>query len=83
MKAFVRHSRSMAEALCPALVSLECDVRIGITNYSAIEATLGCECREIYPFLGSYLPAEAIDSGGAHLAIHGHAHRGSRAGDTP
>jgi hypothetical protein len=27
--------------------------------------------------------AEAIDSGGAHLAIHGHAHRGARAGVTP
>ena len=38
---------------------------------------------EIYPFLGSYLLAEAIDTAGAHLAVHGHAHHGARARRTP
>jgi Icc-related predicted phosphoesterase len=83
MKAFVRHTRCMADALCHALAGLDCDVRIALTHYSPVEATLGGERLEIYPFLGSYLLAEAIDTGGAHLAIHGHAHRGSRAGVTP
>ena len=83
MKAFVRHSRTMADALCDSLKRLETDLRIALTHYSPIEATLDGERREIYPFLGSYLLAEAIDAGGAHLAIHGHAHRGSRAGNTP
>jgi hypothetical protein len=46
-------------------------------------ATLQGERLEIYPFLGTYLLAEAIDTGGAHLAVHGHAHRGARAGVTP
>jgi hypothetical protein len=38
---------------------------------------------EIYPFLGSYFLAEAIDRGGADLALHGHAHGGNEKGLTP
>jgi Icc-related predicted phosphoesterase len=83
MKAFVRHTRAMADALRDSLVGLDTDLRIALTHYSPIESTLEGERLEIYPFLGSYLLAEAIDAGGAHLAIHGHAHRGSRAGVTP
>jgi len=82
MKAFVAHTRAMASALCRALTELDTDVRVAMTHYSPIEATLVGERLEIYPFLGSYLLAEAIDTGGAHLAVHGHAHRGSRAGET-
>ena len=37
---------------------------------------------EIYPFLGSYLLAEAVDSVGADLVLHGHAHGGSEKGTT-
>ena len=73
----------MADALCHSLTGLDAEVRIAMTHYSPIEATLEGERLEIYPFLGSYLLAEAIDTGGAHLAVHGHAHRGHRAGVTP
>jgi len=83
MKAFVHHTREMAGALCTALCDLDADVRIAMTHYSPIEATLRGERLEIYPFLGSYLLAEAIDTGRADLAVHGHAHRGARAGVTP
>ena len=83
MKAFVRHTRGMADALCHSLTGLDTDVRIAMTHYAPIEETLEGERLEIYPFLGSYLLAEAIDTGGAHLAVHGHAHRGARAGVTP
>jgi Icc-related predicted phosphoesterase len=38
---------------------------------------------EIYPFLGSYLLAEAVDRAGAHLVLHGHAHAGTEKGETP
>jgi Icc-related predicted phosphoesterase len=44
--------------------------------------TLAGEPLEIYPFLGSYLLAEAIDTGGADLAVHGHAHAGIEHGMT-
>jgi Icc-related predicted phosphoesterase len=83
MKQFVGHTRSMADALCRSLAGLDADVRIAMTHYSPVEATLVGERLEIYPFLGSYLLAEAIDTGGAHLAVHGHAHRGARTGATP
>ena len=77
MKAFVRHTRAMADGAVPIRwPALDTDVRIAMTHYSPIEATLDGERLEIYPFLGSYLLAEAIDTGGAHLAVHGHAHRG-------
>jgi Icc-related predicted phosphoesterase len=83
MKAFVRRTRSMATALGAALAEMDADVRIALTHYSPVEDTLVGEPLQIYPFLGSYLLAEAIDTGGAHLAVHGHAHRGTRAGTTP
>jgi hypothetical protein len=38
---------------------------------------------EIWPFLGCYLLAEAIDAAGADLAVHGHAHGGTEQGMTP
>ena len=37
----------------------------------------------LYPFLGSYLLAEAVDRAGADLVLHGHAHRGQEQGVTP
>jgi Icc-related predicted phosphoesterase len=54
-----------------------------LLHYSPIRDTLVGEPTEIYPFLGSYLFAEAADRGGADLVIHGHAHRGTEAGMTP
>jgi Icc-related predicted phosphoesterase len=83
MKAFIAHTRSRAEALERALGSLETDVRIAMVHYSPIEDTLVGERLEIYPFLGSYLFAEAIDRAGADLVVHGHAHAGTEHGRTP
>jgi Icc-related predicted phosphoesterase len=86
IKEFIRHTRTMAASLhdgLAGLAGLDVDVRIALTHYSPIVGTIEGEPLEIYPFLGSYLLAEAIDTGGAHLAVHGHAHRGRRAGSTP
>ncbi|MFI8824766.1 metallophosphoesterase [Streptomyces sp. NPDC053431] len=85
MKAFVRTTRRSAEGLAVALGDLsaaECDVRIALTHFSPVPDTLAGEPLEIYPFLGSYLLAEAIDSAGADLAVHGHAHLGTEHGMT-
>ena len=62
---------------------MECDALVALTHYAPVPETLVGEPLEIYPFLGSYLLAEAVDRAGADLAIHGHAHRGSRNGTTP
>ncbi|GAA3062059.1 metallophosphoesterase family protein [Streptomyces glomeratus] len=85
MKEFVRCSRRCADALRRALEELDgqgCDVRIALTHYSPVPETLAGEPLEIYPFLGSYLLAEAIDTAGADLAVHGHAHAGTEHGMT-
>ncbi|MEU4345938.1 metallophosphoesterase [Streptomyces sp. NPDC023838] len=85
MKEFVRYSRHRAETLRAALEDLgrrECDVRIALTHFSPVADTLAGEPPEIYPFLGSYLLAEAIDTAGADLAVHGHAHSGTEHGLT-
>jgi Icc-related predicted phosphoesterase len=83
MKAFVRHTERLADQLRDCLASLDTDYKIALTHFSPVEETLRGERLEIYPFLGSYLLAEAIDQGGADLALHGHAHAGSEKGVTP
>ena len=60
-----------------------CGLRIALLHFAPVKDTLGAERHEIYPFLGSYLLAEAIDQAGANLIIHGHAHRGVEHGVTP
>ncbi|MFJ8719314.1 metallophosphoesterase [Streptomyces violaceus] len=85
MKEFVRHSRRCADGLRASLERLGeegCDARIALTHYSPVPDTLAGEPLEIYPFLGSYLLAEAIDTAGADLAVHGHAHAGTEHGMT-
>lgn len=83
MKAFVRTTKRLAERLRDLLVALRADFRIALLHYSPCAETLAGEKREIYPFLGSYLLAEAIDEGGADIVFHGHAHHGIEKGVTP
>jgi Icc-related predicted phosphoesterase len=83
MKQFVAATAAAAGALGDALAGLNTDVRIALTHYAPVPDTLRGERAEIYPFLGSYLLAEAIDGAGADLAVHGHAHNGAEKGMTP
>jgi len=83
IKQFVRHSEESADRLGTALRELDCDVRVALTHYAPVPDTLVGEPPEIYPFLGSYLLGQAIDSAPTALAVHGHAHFGSERGRTP
>jgi Icc-related predicted phosphoesterase len=84
MKAFVGHTELVAASLESALRKIEdADARVALLHYAPVEATLSGERLEIYPFLGSYLLAEAIDRVGADVVFHGHAHRGTEKGATP
>lgn len=83
MKAFMRETRDISCRLREQLLALDCHIRIALTHYAPSKETLMGERREIYPFLGSYLLGEAIDQSRCHLAIHGHAHRGTEQGITP
>lgn len=76
MKAFVAATRRSADALRAALDALRADVRIALLHYSPVEGTLVGEPLPVWPFLGSYLLAEAVDAAGADLVLHGHAHSG-------
>jgi Icc-related predicted phosphoesterase len=82
MKAFVEHTCDVAGRLRNALEELDTEVRVALLHYSPVAETLEGEPLEIYPFLGSYLLAEAIDDAGAALALHGHAHAGVERGAT-
>ncbi|RCG32074.1 metallophosphoesterase [Sphaerisporangium album] len=83
MKAFVRHTREIADLWHKALKGLDVDHRVVLSHYSPVKDTLAGEPPEIYPFLGSYLLAEAVDAEGADLFVHGHAHAGVEKGVTP
>ncbi|MEV0586144.1 metallophosphoesterase [Nonomuraea sp. NPDC050310] len=83
MKNFVAHTRHIAEAWQHALKEVQADRKIVLSHYSPVKETLEGEPPEIYPFLGSYLLAEAVDSVGAELILHGHAHKGAEKGMTP
>ena len=82
MKAFIHHTRAIAEGLRRALSELDTEHRVALLHYAPVETTLRGERLEIYPFLGSYLLGEAIDGAGADLILHGHAHRGMERGVT-
>src|SRR5207244_116456 len=86
MKAFIEYSTERAARLQSGLEDLGrqgVDTRIALMHYSPVRETLQGEPLEIYPFLGSYLLAEAVDTSGADLVLHGHAHRGTEWGATP
>jgi Icc-related predicted phosphoesterase len=83
MKGFIAHTRQVSDRLAAALGGLETEMRIVLLHYSPIKGTLQGERPEIYPFLGSYLLAEAVDRAGADLVLHGHAHHGVEKGVTP
>src|SRR5262249_44251235 len=82
MKAFVTHTERIAANLCDRLSSLDTDYLVALLHYSPVKETLAGERLEIYPFLGSYLLAEAIDSVLPDLVVHGHAHHGQEKGVT-
>ena len=83
MKAFMRHSKSLAHTLENTIKELEVDYKIVLLHYSPTAQTLAGEKKEIYPFLGSYYLAEAVDYGKADICFHGHAHGGVERGETP
>ena len=82
-KAFARHGRDVADRLRDVLQSMAADVKLALLHYAPVAATLAGERPEIFPFLGSHHLADAVDSAGADLVVHGHAHAGVEEGSTP
>jgi Icc-related predicted phosphoesterase len=83
MKSFVAATRTAAEKLEAGLRDLDTQLRVALLHYSPVEGTLAGEPPQLWPFLGSYLLAGAVDRAGADLVLHGHAHSGSPDAVTP
>ena len=83
MKSFMRHSKNHARQLEHIIKEMEADYKIVLLHYSPTAQTLAGEKKEIFPFLGSYFLAEAVDYGRADICFHGHAHGGVERGETP
>lgn len=54
-----------------------------VLRYAPVEDTIAGEPLEILPLLGSSRLAETIDRFKVSAVVHGHAHRGLYAGQTP
>lgn len=83
MKSFMRFSKQHARMLEKSIKEMDTDYKIVLLHYSPTAQTLMGEKKEIYPFLGSYYLAEAVDYGKADICFHGHAHHGVEKGETP
>lgn len=85
MKQFAGYTTESSRRLTEALgdVAGKGDATVVLLHYSPVPDTLVGEPTQLYPFLGSYLLAEAIDNHKVDLVLHGHAHAGSRCGVTP
>lgn len=82
LKAFVSASLVEAEALRAGLLSLDTPRKVAVLHYAPVSTTVEGEPSEIWPFLGTSRLESALDEGGAHLAVHGHAHHGAMHGKT-
>jgi uncharacterized protein len=83
IKAIVAESVQEAMRLENALHTVKTDRIVVALHYSPIPETVEGEPQEIYPYMGSSRLAETIDRFKVCAVFHGHAHRGSYAGETP
>jgi len=82
LKEYVRAGRRETEKLETALAALDAEYKVVAVHYSPIRDTLVGEALELYPYLGNSGLASPIDTLGADVVLHGHAHYGSRFGRT-
>lgn len=83
IKDFVQHAIDEAIALENGLRNLPTDTKVAVLHYSPIAETLEGEPEIIFPFLGSSRLVQPIDTLGATVVFHGHAHHGRLEGSTP
>lgn len=82
-KDFVQAALDEALKLETALRTLATETRVAILHYSPIRDTLVGEPEEIFPFLGSSRLLPPIETYGASVVFHGHAHIGVPEAATP
>jgi Icc-related predicted phosphoesterase len=82
-KAFVNRALDEALKLENALRELRTETKVVVLHYSPIPETLVGEPEVIFPFLGSSRLLSPIETHGASVVFHGHAHVGAPEGLTP
>lgn len=83
IKEFVQAAVDESLKLERGLRELRTDHRVVLLHYAPIPETLEGEPAEIYAFLGSSRLLSPIDTLGADVVFHGHAHHGTYRGETP
>lgn len=83
IKDFVNAALDEALKIEKAMHHLESQTRVVLLHYSPIEDTVRGEPEVIWSFLGSSRLLQPIDTLGAAVVFHGHAHHGSLEGQTP
>lgn len=83
IKEFVQSALDEAMKLENGLRSLHADVKVVVLHYAPIHETIVGEPEVIWPFLGSSRLLGPIDTIGAHVVFHGHAHHGLLEAKTP
>lgn len=83
IKEFVQAALDEAMKLENALRSLHADARVVVLHYAPIQETIVGEPETIWPFLGSSRLLAPIDTIGADVVFHGHAHHGTFEAVTP
>src|SRR6476660_9648779 len=82
VKQFVHEALEEALKLESALSRLRTERRYALLHYAPIEATVGSEPLEIYPFLGCSRLEEPLNRYPLDGVFHGHAHHGGAHGKT-
>lgn len=83
IKEFVNAAVDEALKLERALQQLRTDTRVVLLHYAPIVETVEGEPEVIFPFLGSSRLLQPIDTLGANVVFHGHAHHGRLEAETP
>jgi uncharacterized protein len=83
IKDFVQYAIDEALKLERGLREMQAEHRVVLLHYSPIPETVKGEPEEIYAFLGSSRLLDPIETLGADVVFHGHAHYGSYRGSTP
>lgn len=83
IKEFVQAALDEALKLENALRSVHADVKVVLLHYAPIIETIIGEPEVIWSFLGSSRLLQPIDTIGADVVFHGHAHHGSFQARTP
>jgi len=83
IKEFVQQAIDEALKLENALRALETEEKVALLHYAPIAETVIGEPEVIYPFLGSSRLLTPLETHGATVVFHGHAHHGTLEGRTP